>query len=114
VINPISDSSQWGKVQCIPITSPFKKKLSGRRKKKRKRGVDEPRKNIQSFSKVGIVMKCRNCKEIDHNTRTCKNSRVPDPIRVPTENKRERPRKNAVETTTEKTDTSTSTPTGNC
>ena len=102
MINLIPDSSQWEKVQCVPILPPFEKKLPRRRKKKRKRGV--------ALSKVGIVMKCRNCKEIGHNTRTCKNSRGPDPIRVPTRNTWESPRKNAIKTNRVTTDALTSTP----
>ena len=51
-----------------------------------------------------------NCKEIGYNTKTCKNPRAPDPFRVPTENKRGMPKKNAIETNRETQGASTSTP----
>ena len=55
-------------------------------------------------------MKYINCKEIGRSTKTCKNPRVPDPFRVPTENKRGMPMKNAIETNRETKGASTSTP----
>ncbi|KAK3225584.1 hypothetical protein Dsin_005446 [Dipteronia sinensis] len=67
VIYPIPDKTQWPQVQHVEVLPPIEKKLSGRPKKKKKRGADEPRKNTRNSGN-----RCGNCGELGHNVRSCK------------------------------------------
>ncbi|KAL0325076.1 UNVERIFIED_CONTAM: hypothetical protein Sradi_5076900 [Sesamum radiatum] len=74
IVNPIPDQSQWSVYSdedFQAIHRPPFKKLPGRLKKLRRKGVDEV--DIDGrVTRKGIVQSCSNCGDTSHNRRRCK------------------------------------------
>ncbi|KAH7848079.1 hypothetical protein Vadar_033579 [Vaccinium darrowii] len=60
----------WVRTEYDPINPPPLRKRSGRPKKNRRKGEDEPKKSI-GVRKHYTTLKCGKCKQAGHNTRTC-------------------------------------------
>ncbi|KAI8566916.1 hypothetical protein RHMOL_Rhmol02G0079600 [Rhododendron molle] len=71
IINPIPDQTQWVHTEYDAIMAPPLRRPSGRPKKLRRRAVDEP-KNPNAVRRTHQSLRCSNCQEFGHNTRTCK------------------------------------------
>ncbi|KAL5753337.1 hypothetical protein ACOSP7_023512 [Xanthoceras sorbifolium] len=65
-INPIPDESRWSEYKNASVEPPQKRTKTGRPKKSRRRGSDEP-----PAPKKNFANRCRSCKALEHNSRTC-------------------------------------------
>ncbi|KAH7835706.1 hypothetical protein Vadar_029032 [Vaccinium darrowii] len=70
-INPLPDKTMWPKQPYDPIEPPPVRAKSGRPKKARRKGEDEPN-NPFKVRKHHITLRCRQCGTFGHNKRTCK------------------------------------------
>lgn len=70
-IHPMPDSSQWPEFDLPIILPPPIKRAAGRPPKQRKRGRFDPKRGKRSSS-----VKCGKCKEVGHNSRTCKGGKT--------------------------------------
>ncbi|KAL6534699.1 hypothetical protein OROGR_013374 [Orobanche gracilis] len=85
----------WPKASGYPVEPPLIRKMPGRPKKKRRRDQDEKDpKNPNRLRNVGVLMTCKNCREVGHNSRSCKKEEVPKPQKE--KGKRGRPRKHPI------------------
>ncbi|XP_010695391.2 uncharacterized protein LOC104908037 [Beta vulgaris subsp. vulgaris] len=66
-IHPMPNSSQWPEFELPVIHPPPFKRCAGRPAKQRRRGPNEKKKGKRSST-----IKCGKCKEVGHNSRTCK------------------------------------------
>ena len=66
-IHPMPDNSQWPPFNLPIIQPPPIKRSAGRPTKQRKRAIFDPKKGKRNSS-----VKCGTCKEVGHNSRTCK------------------------------------------
>ncbi|KAL2894180.1 Disease resistance protein RPP13 [Bienertia sinuspersici] len=108
-IHPMPDSSYWPDFALPIIQPPSIKRSAGRPKKQRRRGRFEKKKG-----KRNSTLKCAKCKQVGHNTRTCKGgatakqrySAAPTPSQAsqPSQasSSKGRKRKDAAETSTSK------------
>ncbi|XP_058217476.1 uncharacterized protein LOC131328558 [Rhododendron vialii] len=70
-IKPIPDQTMWVHTEFDPIGPPPLRKKSGRPKKNRRKGHDEPKKPNGGVRKYYTTLKCSICKQPGHNARTC-------------------------------------------
>ncbi|KAH7842692.1 hypothetical protein Vadar_008109 [Vaccinium darrowii] len=71
IIKPIPDQTMWVHTEFDPISPPPLRKKSGRPKKNRRKGHDEPKNSSGGVKKHYTTLKCRLCKQPGHNARTC-------------------------------------------
>ena len=77
MIHPILDHTMWNLVPGEPLQpSPLRRKR-GRPRISRRRGADEPTAG-QGESKRSHTLRCKKCKEVGHNSRTCQGGAVKD------------------------------------
>ncbi|XP_058212292.1 uncharacterized protein LOC131324362 [Rhododendron vialii] len=79
MINPIPDQSLWVHTNSDPIMPPILRKQSGRPRKSRRKAADEP-KYPERIRKHYESLRCGNCSEFGHNTRTCKAPKKPTQV----------------------------------
>ncbi|KAI8568527.1 hypothetical protein RHMOL_Rhmol02G0207700 [Rhododendron molle] len=72
MINPVPGKHDWVKTGSEPVQPPFMRKPSGRPRKLRRRGADEPP-DENKVSRRFRVMSCSKCLKKGHNSRSCKN-----------------------------------------
>ncbi|XP_058214249.1 uncharacterized protein LOC131325810 [Rhododendron vialii] len=74
-IKPIPDQTMWVRKDLDPIEPPLFRVKSGRPRKNRRKGPDEPKNPIggpsKGVKKYYTCLKCRICKQLGHNSRTC-------------------------------------------
>jgi hypothetical protein len=70
IVYPMPGEDQWVKTNYNNVDPPLRRIQSGRPKKLRTRGPEEPV-NQYRMRKGGVRMKCSKCRGIGHNTRTC-------------------------------------------
>ncbi|KAH7859750.1 hypothetical protein Vadar_004989 [Vaccinium darrowii] len=70
IIKPIPDQTMWVRTEYDPINPPPLRKRSGRPKKNRRKGEDEP-KTSSGVRKHYTTLRCGKCKQPGHNARTC-------------------------------------------
>ncbi|KAH7835864.1 hypothetical protein Vadar_030635 [Vaccinium darrowii] len=70
IINPIYDQSMWIHSDSDAIMPPPLKRPSGRPKRGRKKGPNEVKET--NVVRTHGTLKCGNCQQYGHNTRTCK------------------------------------------
>ncbi|CAN1777247.1 hypothetical protein LINPERHAP1_LOCUS13978 [Linum perenne] len=96
---PMDGHTSWVPSQYTPVLPPMVRKMPGRPKKNRVRGVEEKEDGVRrrkrkytnedlmardkndptKISRVGRIMTCKSCKKEGHNKRTCafnKNNQV--------------------------------------
>ncbi|XP_056689837.1 uncharacterized protein [Spinacia oleracea] len=66
-IHPMPDSTQWPTFELPRILPPLMRRAAGRPAKQRRRGAHEKKRG-----KRNTIVKCGKCKQIGHNSRTCK------------------------------------------
>ncbi|XP_056691880.1 uncharacterized protein [Spinacia oleracea] len=66
-IHPMPDSTQWPTFELPRILPPLMRRAAGRPAKQRRRGAHEKKRG-----KRNTTVKCGKCKQIGHNSRTCK------------------------------------------
>ncbi|KAH7863379.1 hypothetical protein Vadar_016759 [Vaccinium darrowii] len=71
IIKPIPDQTMWVHTDFDPISPPPLRKKSGRPKKSRRKGHDEPKNPSRGVRKHYTTLKCGLCKQPGHNARTC-------------------------------------------
>ncbi|KAK1414874.1 hypothetical protein QVD17_30635 [Tagetes erecta] len=73
-IKPLKGSMFWPKTDDIKPLPPKERRMPGRPTVKRKR---DPSEKVKKNSKVGFrrKMTCQKCKEVGHNSKSCKNER---------------------------------------
>ncbi|KAI8552256.1 hypothetical protein RHMOL_Rhmol06G0252600 [Rhododendron molle] len=76
IIHPIPDQTEWVHTEFDPIVPPPLRRPPGRPKKARRRGPDEPN-NPHLAKRTHQSLRCSNCQELGHNTRTCKGPVAP-------------------------------------
>lgn len=70
MIYPMPSEDQWVRTRQDKVDRPIVRVASGRPKRVRRKGLDEPR-NPYCMRKGGVIMRCTKCKWVGHNTRTC-------------------------------------------
>ncbi|XP_058217631.1 uncharacterized protein LOC131328749 [Rhododendron vialii] len=70
-IKPIPDQTMWVRTDFDPISPPPFRAKSGRPKKNRRKGPDEPKTTSSGVRKYYTTLKCGQCKQPGHNARTC-------------------------------------------
>ncbi|KAK9274961.1 hypothetical protein L1049_022218 [Liquidambar formosana] len=73
IIYPIGDATTWTNSGCDPRGPPPYRKVLGRPKKARKKGIDEAPTGNAVRRRNSKVSCCR-CRQYGHNTHTCKNA----------------------------------------
>ncbi|CAN1140274.1 hypothetical protein LINPERPRIM_LOCUS24738 [Linum perenne] len=88
---PIDGHTLWVQSQYAPVLPPMVRKMPGRPKKNRVRGVEEKEDVVRrrkrkytnedlmardkndptKISRIGRIMTCKSCKQEGHNKRTC-------------------------------------------
>ncbi|XP_058217368.1 uncharacterized protein LOC131328440 [Rhododendron vialii] len=71
IIKPLPDQTMWIHTPFNPIGPPPLRKKSGRPKKNRRKGDDEPNKPNGDVRRYYTTLKCRVCKQPRHNAKTC-------------------------------------------
>ena len=73
IIKPIPDETMWVRTSYDPIHPPPHRARSGRPKKNRRKGDDEPKTKAKGgVRRYHTTLKCGKCKQPGHNARTCK------------------------------------------
>ncbi|KAH6770200.1 hypothetical protein C2S52_015003 [Perilla frutescens var. hirtella] len=76
-IEPTNGPTMWPHADGYPVLPPLVRKMPGRPKKKRKRGVEEKECLSQTkLHRFGMQMTFRRCLQVGHNKTTCKNEAV--------------------------------------
>lgn len=79
-LSPLNGKNMWPKDDSDPILPPTKRRMPGRPKKARRKGVNEESKESSGSVRIsgsGRDMNCTNCHQAGHNRRSCKNPTVP-------------------------------------
>jgi len=74
---PSNEPKLWPKVVGEPIIPPYMRRAPGRPKKLRRKANDEPKTSGKPKRNQETV-RCGTCKELGHNTRTCKGKTAAD------------------------------------
>ncbi|KAK9290403.1 hypothetical protein L1049_008572 [Liquidambar formosana] len=90
MIYPIGDPTNWAASGCEPVGPPPYRKAPGRPKKARKKGQDETPAGT-AVNRKNNTVKCKNCKNFGHNSRSCKSTPVIEEVREGSRGKGGRP-----------------------
>ncbi len=71
MILPSNGSKLWPEVDTEPIPPPLARRAPGRPKKARRKENDEPKLGSKKGKRNQETMRCRRCKELGQNSRTC-------------------------------------------
>ncbi|WJX78055.1 hypothetical protein P8452_61314 [Trifolium repens] len=75
IILPTNGPQLWPLLEPDPINPPYMRRAIGRPKKNRNKRNDEPR-NPNIVPRTLSTVECKRCKELGHNTRSCKGKRA--------------------------------------
>jgi len=71
LILPSNGPKLWPEVDTDLILPPPARRVPGRPKKARRKENDEPKSGSNKGKRNQETVKCRRCKELGHNSRTC-------------------------------------------
>ncbi|XP_004492078.1 uncharacterized protein [Cicer arietinum] len=77
IVMPSNGPKLWQASNVEHINSPIMRRSPGRPKKKRNKSNDKP-KGSKILPRQFVAVKCKNCRKLDHNTRTCKGKNAAD------------------------------------
>lgn len=71
IILPSNGPKLWPQVDTPPILPPYMRRAPGRPKKARRKENDEPKSTSRKGKRNQETVRCKRCKELGHNIRTC-------------------------------------------